>query len=298
MIGREVEVPQVIGQPAPRYVLPSAAGWAYGDFTLDPITLEYLMANLPDVGDPLTRGSAWVTLWDALLRGQVRPDAFLDLAMRSLPRETDEQMVSRVLGYASNTWWRFLDQGERNTRAARFESLLREGLSQAGTASQKASWFGTLRNVSVTPGTVTWLRQVWEKKDSVTGLPLAEADYTALALELAVRQVDGWSSILDTQLARIENPDRKARFQFVMPALSADPADAREMVRVVARCEQPPARAVGARRARLPPSPAARRGLEEIRATQPGIAVGNPEDRRHFLPEAVARRDLQRPHDA
>jgi aminopeptidase N len=144
--------------------------------------------------------------------------------MRSLPRETDEQMVSRVLGYASNTWWRFLDQGERNTRAARFESLLREGLSQAGTASQKASWFGTLRNISVTPGTVAWLRQVWEKKDSVTGLPLAEADYTALALELAVRQVDGWSGILDTQLARIENPDRKARFQFVMPALSADPA--------------------------------------------------------------------------
>ena len=224
MIGREVEVPQVVGQPAPRYVLPSAAGWAYGDFTLDTITLEYLMANLPDVSDPLTRGSAWVTLWDTLLRGQVRPDAFLDLAMRSLPRETDEQMVSRVLGYAANTWWRFLDQGERNTRAARFESLLREGLSQAGTASQKASWFGTLRNISVTPGTVTWLRQVWEKKDSVTGLPLAEADYTALALELAVRQVDGWSGILDTQLARIENPDRKARFQFVMPALSADPA--------------------------------------------------------------------------
>jgi aminopeptidase N len=224
IIGHEVEVPQAVGMPAPRYVLPSAAGWAYGDFMLDRATVAYLMANLPDVSDPLTRGSAWVTLWDTLLRGQVRPDAFLDLAMRSLPRETDEQMVSRVLGYASNTWWRFLDQAERTTRAARFESLLREGLSQAGTPSQKASWFGALRNVAVTPGTVTWLRQVWEKKDSVTGLPLAEADYTTLALELAVRQVDGWSSILETQLARIENPDRKARFQFVMPALSADPA--------------------------------------------------------------------------
>ena len=224
MIGGEVEVPQVIGQPAPRYVLPSAAGWAYGDFTLDAITLEYLTANLPDVSDALTRGSAWVTLWDALLRGQVRPEAFLDLTLRALPRETDEQLTSRVLGYASNTWWRFLDQDGRNTRAARFESLLREGLTQAGTASQKASWFGTLRNIAVTPGTVTWLRQVWEKKDSVTGLPLAEADYTTLALELAVRQVEGWNGILDAQLARIENPDRKARFQFVMPALSADPA--------------------------------------------------------------------------
>jgi aminopeptidase N len=225
MTGSEVEVPQAIGQPAPRYVLPNGSGWAYGGFTLDKTSLAYFMANLPDVADPLTRGSVWVTLWDALLDGQVAPDTFLDLTLRALPRESDEQLTSRILGYASNTWWRFLDQPQRTTRAARFESLLREGLASAGTPSQKASWFGTLRNVSLTPGTVNWLRQVWEKKDNVTGLPLAEADYTSLALELAVRQVDGWSDILKTQLSRIENPDRRGRFQFVMPALSADPAE-------------------------------------------------------------------------
>jgi aminopeptidase N len=223
--GPEVEVPQAKGLPAPRYVLPNGAGWAYGGFTLDKTTLAYLMMNLPDVGDALTRGSAWVTLWDALLDGQVKPEAFLDLALRALPRETDEQLTSRVLGYASNTWWRFLDQDQRTTRAARFESLLREGLAQAGTPSQKASWFGTLRNVAITPGTVAWLQQVWAKTETVPGLPLAEADYTSLALELAVRQVDGWHTILQTQLGRIENPDRRGRFQFVMPALSADPAE-------------------------------------------------------------------------
>jgi aminopeptidase N len=225
MTGREVEVKEAIGWPAPRYVLPNGAGWAYGDFVLDKTTLAYLMTNLPDIADPLTRGSAWVTLWDSLLDDRVAPDAFLDLAMRSLPRESDEQMTSRILGYAANTWWRFLDQPQRTTRAARFESLLREGLASAKTPSQKASWFGTLRNISLTPGTVNWLRQVWEKKETVQGLPLAEADYTSLALELAVRQVDGWSDILKTQLSRIENPDRKGRFQFVMPALSADPAE-------------------------------------------------------------------------
>ncbi|MEO7156568.1 MAG: M1 family aminopeptidase, partial [Vicinamibacterales bacterium] len=225
LTARVVEVPQVTGQPVPRYILPNGAGWAYGDFVLDKTTLAYLITNLPDIGDPLTRGSAWVTLWDALLDGHVAPDAFLDLAMRSLPRESDEQMTSRILGYASNTWWRFLDTPARATRAARFESLLREGLGSAGTPSQKASWFGTLRNVAVTPATVGWLRQVWEKKESVSGLPLAEADYTSLALELAVRQVDGWSDILKAQLSRIENPDRKGRFQCVMPALSADPAE-------------------------------------------------------------------------
>jgi aminopeptidase N len=225
MTGRDVEVTEAIGWPAPRYVLPNGAGWAYGDFVLDATTLAYLMTNLPDIADPLTRGSAWVTLWDSLLDGRVQPDRFLDLAMRSLPRERDEQMTARILGYAANTWWRFLDQPQRMTRAARFESLLREGLAAAATPSQKASWFGTLRNISLTPDTVTWLREVWEKKQTVSGLPLAEADYTSLALELAVRQVDGWSDILKTQLSRIENPDRRGRFQFVMPALSADAAE-------------------------------------------------------------------------
>jgi aminopeptidase N len=225
MNAREVDVPQAVGMPAPRYLLTNGAGWAYGDFVLDKTTLAYLMANLPDIADPLTRGSAWVTLWDSLLDGRVQPGAFLDLAMRSLPREGDEQMTSRILGYAANTYWRFLTQPQRTTRAARFESLLREGLATAKTPSQKASWFGTLRNIALTPGTVNWLRQVWEKKETVPGLPLAEADYTSLALELAVRQVDGWSDMLKTQLTRIENPDRKARFAFVMPALSADPAE-------------------------------------------------------------------------
>ncbi len=223
--GAEADVKEAVGMPAPQYVLPNGAGWAYGDFVLDKATLAYLMTNLPDIADPLTRGSAWVTLWDSLLGGRVGPDAFFDLALRALPREADEQMTARVLGYASNTWWRFLDQPQRMTRASRFESLLREGLAQAGTPSQKASWFGALRTNALTPATVGWLRQIWEKKETVGGLPLAEADYTALALELAVRQVDGWSEILKTQLARIENPDRRARFEFVMPALSADGAE-------------------------------------------------------------------------
>jgi aminopeptidase N len=211
--------------PPPRYILPTGGGWAYGDFVLDQATLDYLTANLPEIADPLTRGSAWVTLWDAVLDGHVKPDALMDLSLRALPRETDEQMTSRILGYATDTWWRLLGPTDRESRAARFESLLREGLAAANTPSQKAAWFGALRNVASTPGTVSWLRQVWEKTDTVPGLPLAEGDYTSLALALAVREVSGWSDILKTQLGRIENPDRKGRFEFMMPALSADPAE-------------------------------------------------------------------------
>lgn len=222
MTGREVEVPQMTGAKAPRYVLPNGAGWAYGGFTLDKTTLAWLLANLPDIADPLTRGSAWVTLWDALLDGHVTPEAFLDLAFRALPAESDEQMISRVLGYSSNTWWRFMGTAGRAAHAKQYEAVLRDGLSRAETPSRKAAWFGAVRQTAVTPRTLLWLEQIWEKKESIAGLPLAETDYTALALDLAVRSPDRASHILNTQLSRIENPDRRARFGFVMPALSAD----------------------------------------------------------------------------
>ena len=54
------------------------------------------------------------------------------------------------------------------------------------------------------------------------GVPLAERDFTALAQGLAVRGVQGSAEILAAQRDRIENPDRRAAFEFVMPALSAE----------------------------------------------------------------------------
>jgi aminopeptidase N len=70
---------------------------------------------------------------------------------------------------------------------------------------------------------VYWLEQVWRMEVQVPGLVLSEPDYTSLAQELALRELPVAPAILDAQLARITNPDRKARFAFVRPALSADP---------------------------------------------------------------------------
>jgi aminopeptidase N len=212
------------GTPAPLYVLPTGGGWAYGLVTLDPASLAYLSTSLADINDTLTRGAAWVTLWEAMLERAVAPAAMVDLAMKALPRETDEQLTSRTLGYLRAAWWRFLKPPEREARLARVEALLRTGLDSAKTASQKSAWFTALRDVAMSRETLAWLQRVWEQKETIPGLPLAEPDYISLAEELAVREVAGWDQILKTQLARIQNPDRKARFEFVMPSLSADPA--------------------------------------------------------------------------
>src|SRR3954469_2404164 len=82
--------------------------------------------------------------------------------------------------------------------------------------------FPPLPNPAPGEPVLEWLERIWRKTEAVPGLPFAEPDDIALALELAVREVPSWQAILDQQLARTENPDRKARFAFVRPALSPD----------------------------------------------------------------------------
>ena len=220
---RETVVREAAGLPKPLFILPNGAGLGYGLFLLDDQSAAYLLANMPSVGDALTRGAAWVTLWDNVLEGRVAPGAFIDAAMRALPEETDEQNTQRVLAYMSRAFWRFLPQEERVERAPAIEAALRAGMTRAGSTSLKSAWFSTFRDDVLTADGASWLERVWRRDEKIPGLPLVETDEIVMAMELAVREVPGWQQILQAQLDRTENPDRKARFAFVMPALSADP---------------------------------------------------------------------------
>jgi len=220
--GARVDVSEARGLPAPRFVLPSGQGVGYGSFELDPASLRYLVTELPAIDDPLTRGAAWITLWEQMLDRRTPASFVVDLALGALPRETDEQNLQRILGYTRQAYWTFLEAPDRSRIAPRLEQILKDGLAAAQTSSLKSAWFSALRDVAVTEATVAWLERVWRRTESVPGLTLAEPDYIALALELAVREPPAWRQILDDQLTRIENPDRRDRFAYVRPALSAD----------------------------------------------------------------------------
>ena len=213
-----------VGLDRPLYVLPTGSGLGYGLFVLDAASRDYLLAHVEEVPDVLTRGSAWLTLWDNVLERQIAAGPFLDAALRALPRESDEQNAQRVLSYVTRTFWRHLTPQERGARQHALETTLREGLARADTQSRKAAWFNACRDTVLSPDGVAWLERVWRRDERIPGLTLAEPDEITIALELAVREVPGWQDILKVQYERTQNPDRKARFAFVMPALSADPA--------------------------------------------------------------------------
>ena len=222
--GRVTTVAAAVGLERPLYVLPNGGGVGYGLFLLDDASRIYLLEHIEEIPDALTRGSAWVTLWDNLLEGRVRPGAFVDAAVRALPRELDEQNTQRVLAYITRVFWKHFREPDRQARSAALERVLRQGIDRVATQSQKAAWFNAYRDTVLSPSGVAWLERVWRREEKIPGLTFAEPDEITMAMELAVREVSNWQSILQTQLERTQNPDRKARFAFVMPALSADPA--------------------------------------------------------------------------
>jgi aminopeptidase N len=219
-----VDVAQARGLPLPLYVLPNGGGIAYGGISLDPATREYLLRHLADIPDALTRGSALVALWEDMLEGGAPAANVVDTLVSSLPRERDELNVQRMLSYLQRGYWKFMSASARDVLAPSLEQVLREGITAAPTQSLKSVWFSAARDTALTASTLQWLERVWSKTESVPGLTLAEPDYIRLAQEIALRGAPRSEDILAKELARIENPDRKARFEFVRPALSGDPA--------------------------------------------------------------------------
>ncbi len=214
--GREV----VQTGPQQKFDVLDASGvtlpYAYGLVRLEEGARARLVERLPTLPSPLVRGVAWITLWEEMLENRGTPEAFFDLTLRGLESETDELNVQRIVAYLRTLYWRFL----RERPSAKVEELLWRLMERAPSASLKSTYFRTFRSVAITPDGVARLRKVWNRGLAVDGLKFSEVDFIDMALELAVRG----ETVLETQLARIENPDRRARFAFVMPALSADPA--------------------------------------------------------------------------
>ncbi len=207
----------------PSFILAGSDGLAYGRFVLDSTSREVLLERIPQLDDALVRSVAWMALWEAMLVGEVDPPRLVALAQRALPLEADEQNIQYILGFLRSAYWRFLAEATRRALAPDLETLLWEGIRAARDTSRKAALFDTYIAVALSPDAVARLERLWSGTDSVPGLPLAERHYTRLAEALALRGAPRAAEVLAAQLERIENPDRRARFAFVMPALSSDP---------------------------------------------------------------------------
>jgi aminopeptidase N len=211
---------ETAGLPRPG-PLKGAPTYRYGDVVLADDRRRSLLGSIELIEDPVVRGGSWIVLWEEMLGGRIEAAALFDVMLRELPSEPAEQIVHLVLGYLRELFWRFTGSQDRSAVASRMEACLRSGLASAETSTLKATWFGAIRSLTTCESGIEWLERIWRREERIEGLALGEADEAVLALELAVRS-SGRDGLLEEQRRRFHGDERLARFEFVMPAASAD----------------------------------------------------------------------------
>lgn len=185
MNARVVHLLAARGKPAPRCLILNANGYDYARFVMDGRALPWL------AGDSSGRMGA----------------------------------VTRAADQISSIYWRFLLPAERDTLAAGLENGLWQTMLRAPLDNGKKLLFRTYSGIVLSREGEARMYAIWKDRRPPAGVKLSEDDYTGLAAGLALREYPGYGQILQEQAGRIQNSDRKERWQFLLPALSADTAE-------------------------------------------------------------------------
>jgi len=221
----EIELPSIDEYD---FYLANGSELGYGYFRLDEKSKRYLLDHVHEISDDVTRGAAWLALYESLLRGnggETDAKQFLETLLNGIRTETEPLNRQNILSQANTVYWKFLPAGQRKLFTDPLEAALWKWIDDPECENDaRSAYYKTLVRIAESRATIGRLYEIWLNQSDVAGLPLAEADYMTLALQLALRLPEKSDEMLAAQLERFQNEDRKKRFAFVVPALSPDQA--------------------------------------------------------------------------
>ena len=213
-----VSLQTAIGKVQPLAVLFNSDGRGYGVFPVDTKALPLL----PHASS-LQRAAAYINNYENMLDGQAfTPRQLLAYDRQLLTGEPEELNLNILLDQLQSVFWRFLPPAARDSLAANLEQDCWSAVQSASSVNEKKLLFRTFTNIATTQQAMDTIYAIWKQRRAPAGVVLTEDDYTSLAAALALRNYAGSKAILDEQLTRIQNNDRRQRMIYLLPALSND----------------------------------------------------------------------------
>ena len=216
MTSASVGLKEAVGLTEPAYIIFNSNGIGYGLFPTD----KQLLPNLYRIPNALPRASTYIAAYENMLAGRYfKPQELLQIFTNGLTQEKDEMNLRLITVYLTTIYWNFIKPQNRQSLAVTLENALWQAMEQQSQPNHKKILFRAYQDVFLSKEAYHNVYQIWKQQQPPAGVKLFEDDYTSLASSLALRS-DTPSSILQEQLLRIKNTDRKQRLMFLMPALS------------------------------------------------------------------------------
>src|SRR6185437_937913 len=225
MNARFVSIAAALRKPGLERIVPDANGYGYGIFEVHDHFTQWLLEDGMGRLGPVTRAAAYINLYENMLDGKaVTPEQLLAFDRQALTREPEELDLNQLLDQLGSIFWRFLTPAERKAAGPGLEADLWQTMLRVPAGNEKKLLFRSYGNIVLSKKGEDRLYDIWKDRHPPEGVKLSEDDYTGLAAALALRVYPGYTDILREQGERIQNSDRKARWQYLQAALSADTA--------------------------------------------------------------------------
>jgi aminopeptidase N len=204
------------GRPAD-FVFANANDNAYGLVMLEPASTRWLSAHIGEVRDPFLRAMLWGAMWDLVRDARLAPAEFITSAVRELPRETDEQIASGIVGRLTRATSTYLSTDQAASIPGEVESLLLRGASDPALGyGMRKSQLDAYIGLSRTPDALAHVR-AWLDSTSTAGMPLRQPTRWSIVTHLVERGVPGAEALIAAESARDTTASR-TRSAFVAGA--------------------------------------------------------------------------------
>ncbi len=112
------------GRGAPDFIFANAADYGYALVHLDDRSVRWLETHIGEVRDDFLRAMLWGALWDQVRDARLAPVRFARMALRELPRESDEQLVPVILGRLARAVSAYLSPADQERMRSGLERVL------------------------------------------------------------------------------------------------------------------------------------------------------------------------------
>jgi aminopeptidase N len=213
--GDTTVVTEARGLPIPEYIFANDGDFGYGIFLLDERSAESLKARVGMLEDPLLRTLVWGALWDLVGERRLAPEEFLEVGLRGLPDEEDEQLADFLLARLATVLDRYLpatDSTGYTSIQRRFEELLVQSMDRPDSSYdlRKASLDAFLA-AARTPEALRILQDLLAEGRSFDGEPLRQPSRWAAVQTLLAVDHPAADSIYAAEVRRDTTPDGERR---------------------------------------------------------------------------------------
>jgi aminopeptidase N len=220
--GRTAAVPELAGQPAPRYVFANHGDYAYGRFLLDDASRAAVMADLANVPDPFLRALLLDALWEEVRDARLAPRAYIDLALAQASRETDEVTVASLVGRVQTAFRWYLSDAQRAAAAPRVEAALADGMANASETGLRIVYFRTFAAAATTEDARRTLKALLAGTREVPGVKLSSRERFRI-VERLLALGDPEADALLAPLSEADPSDDGRRYAYAVAAARPDP---------------------------------------------------------------------------